>query len=137
MLNAVRTHRWLIPIAYPLFGLAFGLADPWLGRIAMSIGTKPGVATAVVVNGLLPMVALTLGFGSARVSTACLGAIAMTLGLIAGLAACYAPIDNPTPRVVLASVPPLLVIAALGYAILGSVAAGISQTRSVARVTPH
>jgi hypothetical protein len=111
---------WLVPLAYPLAGLVLGLADPWLGQVARQLGTKPGVATAVTVNLLLPLVAVALGLARPRLGSAWLGAVTMTLGLIAGLATQYGGLQNWTPAGLLAAVRPVLVLALLGYAVLGT-----------------
>jgi hypothetical protein len=110
-------------MAYPVLGLALGLADPLLGRLAQQLGTKPGLATAVTVNLLLPLAAVAFGITHARVANAWLGAVLMTAGLIVGLAAQYARGGVASPVEVLSAVPPVLVVAAVGYAILGTVAA--------------
>jgi hypothetical protein len=103
----------LILLAYPLSGLALGLADPLLGQLALQVGAKAGVATAASVNLVLPLVAVALGLACARYWAVCLGALAMTVGLALGLAARYSGGW---------SVPPVLVGAALGYAVLGTLA---------------
>jgi hypothetical protein len=116
--------RWLVLVAYPAAGLALGLADPWLGRVAQQLGTKPGVATAVSVNVLLPLAAVGLALVHAGVGRAWLGAAALTLGLLVGLAASYnAGVRDWSPVGLLRAVHPVLVAAALGYAVLGTVAA--------------
>ena len=46
MASASPKSGWLILLAYLASGLALGLADPWLGRLAQELGTKPGAATA-------------------------------------------------------------------------------------------
>ncbi len=127
MTAAIASPRWLILAAYPLLGLALGLADPGLGHLAQKWGVNPGVATAVSVNVLLPLAAVALGLAHARLGFAWLGAAAMTLGLILGLAVNYG--QNWSFTGVLRSVPPVLVVAAFGYAILGSVAAVALRAR--------
>jgi hypothetical protein len=128
MVSASSKSGWLILLAYPASGLALGLADPWLGRLAQQLGTKPGAATAVGVNLLLPLVAVALGFAGARVGRAWVGGVAMALGLAAGLALCYPP-EGPvwSPDILFRSVPPVLVAAALGYVALGTVAAPVGR----------
>src|SRR6476469_8630932 len=114
-------YRWLILAAYPALGLALGLADPWLGSVAQRLGSKPGVATAVSVNLLLPLAAVALGFAHARLIFAWLGAVALALGFACGLAVQYpAGVRDWSVAGVLASIPPVLVIAACGYAVLGT-----------------
>jgi hypothetical protein len=111
---------WLLVLAYPASGLLLGLADPVLGRLAQSVGTRPGVATAVSVNLLLPLTAAILGVLYARLPAVWLGAVAMTLGLGAGLAVQY---GLPT------GIPPVLVAATLGYAAIGTIAALLRRLR--------
>jgi hypothetical protein len=121
---------WLVLAAYPALGLALGLSDPWLGWVAQLMGAKPGVATAVSVNLLLPLAAVALGFVLAHVPSAWLGAAAMTLGFVAGLAVQYpAGVRDWSPAGVISSIPPVLFAAALGYAVLGTLAAYVAQTR--------
>src|SRR5882762_8846198 len=79
-------YWWLVQPTYSALGLALGVADPALGHLAERLGAKSGAATAVSANLLLPLVALTLGFFHGRIGGAWVGAAAMTLGLIAGLA---------------------------------------------------
>jgi hypothetical protein len=124
-------YRWLILAAYPALGLALGLADPWLGQVAQGLGTKPGAATAVSVNLLLPVAAIMFGFAHARIAVAWLGAEALALGFAAGLAVQYpAGVRDWSVAGVLASIPPVLVIAAFGYAVLGTLAALVAQAHS-------
>jgi hypothetical protein len=121
---------WLVLLAYPVSGLALGLADPVLGRLASQLGTKPGMATAVSVNLLLPLVAVVLGLAHGRVGRAWLGAAAMTLGLVAGLAARYAGGGGDWSLAgVLGAVRPVLVLAGLGYGVLGTIAALVVRAR--------
>ena len=124
-MTAVATKRlWLTLVAYPAVGLVFGLADPALGRVAQQLGTKPGVATAVSVNVILPLAAVAFGLAHARVWCAWLGAVLLALGFAAGLAVQYpAGVRDWSPAGILSSIPPVLVAAALGYAVLGTLAA--------------
>jgi hypothetical protein len=116
--------RWLVLLAYPAIGLGLGLADPSLGRVAQQLGAKPGAATAVSVNLLLPLAAVALGLAHPRVRSAWLGAAALALGFALGLAAQYpAAVRDWSAAGVLSSVPPVLVAAAFGYAVLGTIAA--------------
>jgi hypothetical protein len=122
--------RWLVLPAYLMLGLGLGVADPWLGQIALTLGIKPGTATALSVNLLLPLAAAVFGFRHARVAIANAGAIVITAGFIAGLAVCYPPVGQGwSPASLLRSVPPVLVIAAFGYLIIGSAAALAGQAR--------
>src|SRR5437588_8505653 len=112
-------HRWLVLAAYPVLGLLLGLADPPLGRLAQQLGTKPGAATAITVNLLLPLAAVALGIMHARLVSAWLGAVLMAAGLVIGLAAQYHGGGVSSPVELLSAVPPVLVAAAAGYAVLG------------------
>jgi hypothetical protein len=114
----------LVFLAYPAVGLALGLADPWLGQLARQAGIRPGVATAVSVNLLLPLAAVGLALARPRVAAALLGAVALTAGFVAGLAIQYPPaVRGGSVLDVLESVPPVLVVAGVGYAVLGAVTA--------------
>ena len=112
-------RHWLILLAYPAFGLALGLADSWLGTLAQQAGLRPGVATALSVNAILPLAAVGLAGLHRRAVTALLGAAAMTIGLVAGLAADYGAPGGRSFVGVVAAVPPVLYAACLGYAALG------------------
>jgi hypothetical protein len=115
---------WLVLLAYPVAGLVLGLADPALGRVAQQLGMKPGVATAVSVNALLPLVAVVLGLAHGRIGRAWIGAAAMTLGLVAGLATWYSGgVVDWSPAGLVGALRPVVVLAGLGYGILGTIAA--------------
>jgi hypothetical protein len=116
-------YRWLVLALYPAFGLLLGLADPLLGRLAQQFGTKPGLATAVTVNVLLPLAAVALGIAYARLGSVWLGAVFMTVGLIVGLAVHYHGGRISSPADVLSAIPPVLVAATVGYAVLGTMSA--------------
>jgi hypothetical protein len=123
-------YWWLILVAYPACGLMLGFADPILGHLVRQLGIKPGVATAVSVNLLLSLAALALALAHNRLWAAWFGAATMTFGFLEGLAACYpARVREWSPLGILSSVPPVLVAAGLGYAILGTVAVLIGRAR--------
>ena len=115
-------YRCLILAVYPAFGLLLGLADPLLGRLVQHFGTKPGAATAVSVNLLLPLAAIAFGITYARLGSAWLGAVSMTMGLVVGLAVNYSRGRDWSLIDLLSAVPPVLVFATVGYAVLGSIA---------------
>lgn len=112
-------RRWLVLLAYPAFGLALGLADPWLGGLARQAGLRPGVATALSINVILPLAVVGLALLHRAAAVALLGAVAMTVGLGAGLAAHYPASGVHSFAGVAAAVPPVLYAACLGYAVLG------------------
>jgi hypothetical protein len=115
--------RWLVLAIYPALGLLLGLADPLLGRVAQQLGVKPGIATAISVNLLLPLAAVALAIAHPRIGSVLLGAVLMTLGLIVGLALQYSRGMEWSPIALLTAIPPVLVAAAVGYAVLGTMAA--------------
>jgi hypothetical protein len=130
--SAMSKYLWLILMAYPALGLALGLADPWLGGLMRQAGLRPGVATALTVNAILPFAAIGLGALHRRAIAAVLGAAAMTIGLVAGLAVCYAAPGGRSFVGVVAAVPPVLYLASLGYAALGiSAALVVRRLRSL------
>jgi hypothetical protein len=114
---------WLVVLVYLLGGLGLGLADPQLRQVIQRLGVKPGMATAAIVNVLLPLLAIALGLVHRRLLAAWFGAVGMTAAFVLGLAFVY-PRAQPCDAVtLLRAVPPVLVIACLGYALLGSLAA--------------
>lgn len=121
-MHADKTRWWTaIPISI-LFGFALGLADAELGRAAHDLGFRAGMATALSVNVLLPLVVISLAFTRPYFRAAWIGAISMTLAFIAGLAVIYPPPGAFSLRTLLRAVPPVLVVAGLGYVILGTLA---------------
>ena len=91
------------------------------------LGFRPGWATAVSVNLLLPLLVIGLGVAFPRLATTWLGAVGMTAAFLLGLAL-VVPQPQPWNAVtLLASVPPVLVVACLGYVILGSLAALVTR----------
>ncbi|HEV3444881.1 MAG TPA: hypothetical protein VG099_09570 [Gemmataceae bacterium] len=124
------TLRWLVLAAYLLGGFLPGLADLQFGRCVQALGAKPGVATAISVNLLLPLLAIGLAAVFPRLATVWLGAILSTSAFAAGLAVNYFP---PRPwgiGLLVRSVPPVLVLACLGYGVLGTlVAIGVRALR--------
>src|SRR5262249_61909508 len=82
-------YRWLVLAASPAAGLLLGLGDPLLGRLVQQLGMKPGVATAMSVNVLLPLVAIALGVACPRLVSVWAGAVCMAVGPGPGLAVPY------------------------------------------------
>jgi len=118
--------KWLVLPIYLLAGFALGLGDPHFGRCLQQLGVKPGLATAASVNLVLPVLAILLAIVSARVPIALLGAVCMSAGLFLGLAAAY----NPKPwdaATLLSAVPPVLVLAGVGYAVIGTITVLVSR----------
>ena len=84
---------WLVLPVYLLAGLALGLVNRQLSQSVQLLGMKPGVAMALNVNLLLPLVALGLAVAYPRLATVWLGAVGMSAAFIVGLA-----LVNPPPR---------------------------------------
>jgi hypothetical protein len=112
-------YWWLVQASYLACGLLLGLADPLLGEAAQQMGARRGVATAVSVNLLMPLAAVALAVAYARLGSVLPGALSMTAGLVAGLAVHYA--HDWSLIGLLRSTPPVLVAAAVGYAVVGTV----------------
>jgi hypothetical protein len=118
---------WLVLPIYLLAGLGLGLLDEQLGRAAQEVGIRPGVATAAAVNLLLPLLAIALGAASRRLAMAWIGALVMTGGFLLGLALVH-PLPQPWDAAkLLGAVRPVLVVACLGYAILGTLAVLVTR----------
>jgi hypothetical protein len=118
----------VILAAYVLGGFALGLADPALGRVALGLGfAKPGVATAVCVNLLLPLLAIGLAVACPRLATALGGGIGMAGAYTLGLAINYAPPQPWDADTLLGSVKPVLVLACVGYVVLGVAAVVVTR----------
>jgi hypothetical protein len=112
---------WVVLPLYVVGGLTLGLADHQLGRCVQQLGMRPGLATAASVNIVLPLLAVGLAVACPRLGTAWLGAVALTSAFVLGLSFVYPPAHGWDPVAVVRSVPPVLVMACLGYAILGTV----------------
>src|SRR5690242_3932925 len=105
---------WLVVLVYLLGGLGLGLADPQLRQVMQQLGIKPGVATAINVNLILPLLAIVLGLVHRRLLAACFGAVGMTAAFVLGLAVAYPRAQPWDAATLLRAVPPVLVIACLG-----------------------
>jgi hypothetical protein len=123
MKSPLTLRSWILFAMYPLGGLALGLADPLLGRWVQQLGLRPGVATAASVNLLLPVLVIGLGTLHQRVASALLGAGAMAAAFVLGLAIHYPPPRPWDAATLIRSIPPVLVFAFLGYAVLGAASA--------------
>jgi hypothetical protein len=115
---------WLILPLYVAGGLVLGLADPLLGRWVQILGARPGVATAVSVNLLLPLLAVGLAVACPRLPLTWLGAVGMAGAFAVGLAVMYSPGRLWDAATLTRAV---LLLACLGYAVLGSLAALVTR----------
>lgn len=124
------SHRkcWAILPVYLVPGLCLGLADTQLGLLVQQIGLRPGWATAISVNIFLPLVAIGLAVARPLFRTVCMGALAMTLAYILGLSHVHPPAGPPGPLALIAAVPPVLVLACVGYAVIGMVTVLVSRS---------
>ena len=120
---------WVILPLYVLGGLAFGLADHRLGHWVGEFGMKPGLATAASVNVFLPLLVVGLAVARPNLGTAWLGAIALTSAFVFGLAIVYPQAHRGDVVALIRAVPPVLVMACLGYAIIGTLS--VLFTRSM------
>jgi hypothetical protein len=127
--------RWCILPVYLIGGLALGLTDHQCGQLVHQLGLKPGLATAVSVNFLMPLLAVGLAAVYPRLVNACLGAIAMTVAFILGLAFGSLDIGQWNPAAVLHSVKPVMVLACAGYVVLGTLT--VSVLRGLCRWKGH
>jgi hypothetical protein len=123
-MKSLATDKWwrVFP-SYPLGGLVLGLADALLGGWVQQLGLRPGMATAASVNILLPLLAIGIAVAHQRLGVACLGAAGMTAGFLLGLAMVYPPALPWDAGTLLRSIPPVLVLACVGYAVLGTLTA--------------
>jgi hypothetical protein len=131
MTNLSAGKWWVVLPLYVLGGLALGLADHQLGRWVQELGMRPGMATAASVNIVLPLLAIALAVAFPKLGTAWLGAVALTSAFVVGLSFVYPPAHGWDAVAVVRSVPPVLVMACLGYAILGTVS--VLFTRGMGR----
>jgi uncharacterized membrane protein required for colicin V production len=118
---------WILFPTYVIGGLALGLADPLFGRWVQQLGFRPGFATAGSVNILLPLLAISLGVVHRRISSAIYGAAGITLGFLFGLANEYPPPRPWDIALFLHSIPPVLLVACVGYAVLGTLTALVAR----------
>jgi hypothetical protein len=109
---------WAVLLLYGFGGLALGLADGPLGQVARQSGLRPGVVTAVSVNLVLPLLAVSLAVSHRRPGAAVVGALAMTAGFLTGLALVHPP-QGWDAVTLLRAVRPVHVLACAGYAVIG------------------
>jgi hypothetical protein len=119
---------WAILSLYLLGGLALGLADHLLGRGVQGLGMRPGVATAASVNVLLPLIVVGLAAVYPKLGTAWLGAVALTCAFVLGLALIYPQGHRWEALALIRSVPPVLVMACLGYLFLGTLSVLVARS---------
>jgi hypothetical protein len=130
MLYRIGVRWWVILATYLLGGFVLGLADPPFGRAALDLGfNKPGVATTVCVNLVLPLLAIALAVAHRRLAAAVLGGFGMAVAYWLGLAINYPPPQPWDAATLLGSVKPVLVLACVGYVVLGI--AAVLVTRAV------
>jgi hypothetical protein len=121
---------WVVLPMYPACGLILGLLNPLLGSWVVHLGApKAGFATAISINILMPALALGLAVAYPRVWTALLGAVGMSAAFAVGMLIVHPPAPPVDVLAVLASVRPVLVLACVGYAVLGTIA--VLVTRAV------
>jgi hypothetical protein len=129
-------RSWLLFPLYLVGGFCLGLADERLGAVARSYGMRPGVATAVVVNLVLPVVALGLAAVAPSYARVVLGALAMTFAYLMGLALAH-PVHGWDAAALLRAIKPVHVLACVGYVVVGVIGrrwtARLWPTRSPAR----
>jgi hypothetical protein len=123
MKSLLTFHSSILFLVYPVGGLALGLADPLLGKWVQQLGLRPGLATAASVNIQMPLMAIGLGLIHQRVAGALLGAVGMAAAFLFGLAVQYPPPRPWDAAALLLAIPPVLVLACAGYAVLGSASA--------------
>jgi hypothetical protein len=111
---------WSLLAFYGLGGLALGVADPWFGHWVRSAGWRPGLATAASVNVVLPLLAVGLAVAHRRLGVAWVGAVAMAAGFHLGLAVAYPKGHGWGVVELIRAVPPVLVLACAGYAVIGT-----------------
>ncbi len=131
MNRLLATKLWLVLVIYAVGGLSLGLADTSIGRVFQQQGVRPGMATAMTVNVLLPLLTICLGVAHPRIIINWLGTVVMTVAFILGLATLYLPQGAANVIAVVREVPPVLVLAFFAYLILGT--AAVVLTRCLAR----
>jgi len=114
---------WLVFPFYPFCGLVLGLADARLGGWVQQFGLRLGLATAASVNARLPLLAIGIAVAHQRMGIAWLGAAGMVLGFLLGLAIVHPRVFPWDAGTLLRSIPPVLVLACVGYAVLGTLTA--------------
>ncbi len=126
MLQGHRPHLLLAPLVYFLSGLGVG-AGPFQ-ELAVALGVRPGVGTFVVINMILPVIAGLFGLLRPSPRSAGVGGLLLTLGYVAGAMLRRQPLPWLWSVPLLGAVThPILLVAALGYAGIGVVAACVMR----------
>jgi len=127
-MQSSRSGRWWLFLPYyAVGGLVLGLADATLGRAVGQFGMRPGLATAASVNLILPALAVGLALARPRLAMAWLGALVMILAFTLGLAGAHPRANGWEIGPLMRAIPPVLVMAGLGYAVLGSLAVLVAR----------
>lgn len=139
MPRLINPDRWPYALAaYILAGAILGALLPTLQTTAARIGLRAGLGAFACVNLFMPLVAVAVAFAYPRFWTAWLGAILMSASLILARL-CVA---NPNPLTwtlpfLAKSIHPILVVAWLGYALVGTGTVAVaSNWRKVDRPDP-
>lgn len=117
----------LILVLYLLCGVGIG-AGPFQSMAAQWLG-RAGLGTFFVVNVLVPVVAIMLGAIHVRIGAAAVGGLLLAIGLVLG--GMFRAQPNPTlwsGALALQMSHPILVVAALGNAMLGAGSAWASRS---------
>jgi len=139
MHRLINPARWPYAlVAYVVAGAIVGALIPQLQTAAAKVGLRPGMGSFAVVNFILPLVAVAVAFAYPRYRTCWLGAVLMTAALILGRLF----VANPDPTAwttpfLAKNVHPILAIAWLGYAVVGTCSVAVfSRWRRVERPDP-
>ncbi|MBL8746063.1 MAG: hypothetical protein JNK58_06875 [Phycisphaerae bacterium] len=117
----------VILLLYLLCGVGISLG-PFRGWAVHQFG-RAGLGTFFIVNIMLPIAAIGLGAAHARPRLAAIGGVLLSLGV--AIEALIRAQPNPMMwnlSVLAGATHPILVAAALGYALLGAAAAWISNS---------
>jgi len=118
----VPPDRWrAILLAYCLGGLALGLCNRPLNLLALNLGIRPGLGTALDVNILMSVFAVVAAFFYPRIWTAWLGGFLGSAAFYFGMRLVQSPnVTTWSAKGSFLGVHPILVAACLGYGVLGT-----------------